>query len=352
MNFIKGLFKFLIFIAIIVGLGFLGAKKIKEARAKDASIEKAKIYPIVVSTIIPKISEVQLTLPFLAEVANDKDVKLASKIPARILYIKASGSKVKKGDVIIRLDTTDLKSSMNSIKDQMKATKIALRNLIATHKRTKELLKVQGASIEQSQKELTQIANMRAKLNSLKEKEIEINNNLSYATITSPVDGIISKTFASVGAISAPAKPLVAISSKNGFYLMVRVPTNLSINGVKFNNKFYNATPLNTTFHGLAEYKVYTGNENLISGDRVEVNVIIFKQKATLLPFDAILNRDGKSFVLEINGDRATPKEIKIIQSGEEGVAILDNLENKKIVVAKPDILLKLVSGYKLKVKE
>jgi multidrug efflux pump subunit AcrA (membrane-fusion protein) len=229
---------------------------------------------------------------------------------------------------------------------------VALANLEATHKRTLDLLKVQGASIEESQKETTMIANTQAQLNALKQKEIELKNNLSYAKIVSPVNGVISKTFASQGAISAPGKPLVAISSKNGFYLMVRVPTDLPLRGVKFNGKFYNATPLNTTYHGLAEYKVYTGNSNLVSGDRVEVSVVTFNQKATLLPFDAILNRDGKSYVLMVQGAKATAKEVHIVQSAEQGIVVSDALEGKKIVVAKPDILLKLTSGYALKVKE
>ncbi|QOP45819.1 efflux RND transporter periplasmic adaptor subunit [Sulfurimonas paralvinellae] len=344
--------KITIAVAVVAGLGVAGVKKVKEARAHDANLPKAKIYPIVVSTMTPKIAPVTLTLPYLAEVANDKDVQLASRIAARIQMIKPSGSSVKKGDVVVRLDTTTIKSSLASVQEQMQAAKIALDNLEATHKRTLDLLKVQGASIEESQKEMTMIANTQAQLNALKQKEIELKNNLSYATIVSPVNGVIAKTFASQGAISVPGKPLVAISSKNGFYLMVRVPTDLPIRGVKFHGRFYAATPLNTTFHGLAEYKVYTGNVNLVSGDRVEVDVVTFNQKATLLPFDAILNKDGKSYVLVAQGNKAKAQEVHIVQSAQQGVVVSDALEGKKIVVAKPDILLKLTSGYALKVKE
>jgi multidrug efflux pump subunit AcrA (membrane-fusion protein) len=334
--------------ALVVG----GVKAIKNARAKDAATPKAKIYPIVVKTMNPKLSQAKLTLPYLAEVANDKDVKLSSRIAARIVSIKRSGSSVKKGEVVIKLDTTSIEGSLSSVKEQYQAAEIALKNLEATHKRTLELLKVQGASIEESQKEESMIAGARANLNALNQKEIELKNNLSYATITSPVNGVIAKTFSSRGAVSAPGKPLVAISSKNGFYLMVRVPTDLSIQGVSFNAKTYPVTALGTTYHGLAEYKVYTGSSNMTSGDRVEVDVVVFNNKAILLPFDALLNRNGKSYVLVVDGKRATAQEVHIIQSAEQGVVVSDNLEGKKIVVAKPDILLKLVSGYTLKVEE
>jgi len=339
-------------VAVVAGLGIAGVKKVKEARAHDANLPQAKIYPIVVKTITPKAAPVTLTLPYLAEVANDKDVKLASRIAARIQMIRPSGSSVKKGDVIVKLDTTTIKSSLASVQEQMQAASVALKNLEATHKRTLDLLKVQGASIEESQKEATMIANTQAQLNALKQKEIELQNNLSYATIVSPVNGVIAKTFASKGGISAPGKPLVAISSKNGFYLMVRVPTELPIQGVKFENKFYNATPLNTTFHGLAEYKVYTGGAHLVSGDRVQVDVVTFNHKATLLPFDTLLNKNGTSYVLEVQGKQAVAHKVHIVQSAEQGVVVSDNLAGKKLVVAKPDILLKLTSGYALKVEE
>ncbi|WP_457746644.1 efflux RND transporter periplasmic adaptor subunit [Sulfurimonas sp.] len=337
---------------VVVAVVVVGVKKVQDARAQDANLPQGKIYPIVVSIMSPTIALRKLTLPYLAEVANDKDVKLSARIAARVQMIQPSGSSVKKGDVLVRLDTTTIKSSLLSAQEQIQAAKIALKNLEATHKRTLELLKVHGVSIEESQKETTMIANTQAQLNALKQKEIELKNNLSYATILSPVNGVIAKTFVNQGSISAPAKPLVAISSKNGFYLMVRVPTTLPIEGVEFQGNFYPATALNTTYHGLAEYKVYTGSANLISGDKVEVDVVVFNHKAILLPFDAILSRDNKSYVLIVQNNSATTQEVHIIQSAQQGVIISDNLVGKKIVVAKPDILLKLTSGHTLKVKE
>ena len=334
--------------AVVAG----GVEVIKKARAKDATTPKAKIYPIVVSSMTPKISQVKLTLPYLAEVANDKDVKLSSRIAARIVMIKPSGSHVNKGDLIVKLDTTTIESSLASLKEEIQAAIITLQNLERTHKRTLELLKVKGASIEESQKEENMIASAQASLNALRQKEIEVKNNLSYATITSPVEGVISKTFFNQGSISTPGKPLVAISSKNGFYLMVRVPTDLPIRGVQVEEKTYDVTPLGSTYNGLAEYKVYTGNTNLTSGDRVEVNVLVFDQKAILLPFDAVLNKDGRSYILVVSGNKANAEEVHIVQSAEQGVVISDNIEGKKIIVAKPDILLKLTSGYTVEVKD
>ncbi len=339
-------------IIVIVALAIGGAKAVKRAKAKEASAPKVKIYPLVVKTLSPKKEEVTLTLPYLAEVENDKDVKLSSRVSGRIISIKKSGESISRGDIIAKIDTTTIKSNLAGIQDQINATKTALNNLKKTHQRTKDLLKIQGASIEESQQEMTAIANLKAKLSSLRQQSIGLKNSLTYGEVRSPVDGVIAKTFVSAGAMSMPGKPIASISAKNGFFLLVRVPTSLQVKGLKFNGNAYIATPLGSTFQGLAEYKVYIDKNNLTSGDRVEVSVITFKDTATLLPFDATLNRDGKTFVLIVDGKKARAKEIHVLQSAQQGVVSDEDFASEKLVLAKPDILLKLVAGYSLKVQE
>jgi len=98
----------------------------------------------------PQENNIQLTLPYLALTKNDKDVLPASRISARVNWIKASGSQVRRGDVIARLDTTSIIAGIKSVKSQIAAQQTTLKNLKATHKRTLELMKVEGASIERA----------------------------------------------------------------------------------------------------------------------------------------------------------------------------------------------------------
>lgn len=345
--------KSIIWITIVVIILIAAVVIVKKAKSKDEAAPVAQSYSVVVKTMIPKITEVNLTLPYLAISKNDKDVNLASNISGRVEFVKSSGSQVKKGEIIARLDKTSIISNLASVKSQIGAISKTLENMIATHNRTLELIKVNGASIEQSQKEENMIAEIQSKKEMLIQKSKELNNKISYATIKSPVSGNISKTMVNIGDIAMPGHPIANIRAKNGFYLLIRVPNDLKISGVEVQNKHYNAIPLNSTFNGLSEYKAYTDLSGLTTNDRIEVNVEIFKGKAILLPYDAVLNRNGKSFVLLREGNRAKAKEINIIESGEQGIAISNNeLEGKEIIIEKQDILLKLLSGISLKVKE
>ncbi len=338
----------LVVVVLVIG----GALVLKKAKNRDAAAPLAKTYDVVVSTQKVKSDSVQLTLPCLAIVQNDKDVMISSKIPARVESVKPSGSKVKKDEVIVKLDNAGIQSNISSVKSQLDAVNVAIKNMTATHERTLELLKVEGASVEQSQKEESMLSEMNAKKEALNQKLNELNNMMSYANIISPVTGIISKTMVNKGDMAMPGHPIANLKSDNGFYLLVRVPTNIDVKGVEVNNSRFDAVPLNSTFNGLAEYKAYADIPNMTSGDRLEVNVELFNGTGILLPFDAVINRNGKSYVLVRKGNKANAHEVKVVESGEQGIIISNNnLQGEEIVIAKQDILLKLLTGISLKVK-
>ena len=78
----KKIITIIVTVVIAVGLIILGVKAVKKAQARDAQIPKAVVNPIVISSLVPRKTAVRLTLPYLAEVANDRDVQLSSKIAA------------------------------------------------------------------------------------------------------------------------------------------------------------------------------------------------------------------------------------------------------------------------------
>jgi biotin carboxyl carrier protein len=334
----KKIVKILIVVVIVAALAILGMKAVKAKRAREASAPVATIYPVVVKKYIPYYGKVELTLPYLATVINEEDVTLASRLSGRVEMIKKSGETVSKGDIVARVDTTELQAKIDS-------ARIALENLLKSHARTKALYRVKGASIEQLQKEESQIAALKAQITALK-------NQMAYATLRSPVSGVIAKSFETEGSIVMPGKPLVKISAQKGFSLLVRTPDSVAPKALRFMGKRYTLHPLGTTYHGLNEYKAFVDVTGLTAGDRVDVHVTIFDAKATLLPFDTLLSRDREEDVLVITQNHATAKKVHILQSGEEGVAVADDLDNDALVLAKPDILLKLLSGYRLKIKE
>ncbi|MCF6173182.1 MAG: biotin/lipoyl-binding protein [Campylobacteraceae bacterium] len=357
----KRLITYLIVIVVIAIAVIAGAKAVKKKTEAEAKTPVAVTYAIHVRSVSPKLEHSTLTLPYLALTRSNDDVKISSRVSARIKFMLNSGQVVKKGDTLVGLEDIELKNQLkslnlniNSLKSQLKSKYIALKNLMKTHERTIKLLSVKGASKEQVDKEVTNIEAIKAGIDTLKYKiqeiranKASINNMLSYTTIKSPVNGIVTR-LANVGDVAMLGKPLVAISAKSNSYLIVRLPADVHAKAVIYKGKKYPLSALNTTNNGLLEYLANI-NESLASNQTVNVDVVIFDANGYKLSADAILNRDGKSYVLDVVGSKAVPKAVKIVANGEQGVIVNGVSPKDRIVVAKQDILLKLLTGIKIK---
>jgi hypothetical protein len=211
------------------------------------------------------------------------------------------------------------------------------------------------ASIEQYENEKSKIASLKAQIeadkNSIKAliaNKNAILSNMNYTTLTSPIDGKISAKFLNKGDLAVTGKPILKISPKEGNYLFLALPKEYK--EILYKNKIYKLTPLNTTFNSLKTFKANVNDSTLINGEKVNVKVVEYKGKGLFLPFDAILSLNNKSFIFIPDGNRAKPIEVKIVASGENYVLIDKNI-TEPIIIAKPDILLKLKGGHPIKIK-
>jgi len=356
--------RWFIYSMVLLSLGVIsiaGAKVIAQKRSLEAEATPPKSYEIVVRTLSPEKGQSLLTLPFLAISKSSDNVKISSKISSRINFIIKSGEHISKGQVIVKLDDEELKNNLQaldlnieSLSSSLKAKEIALKNLEVTHLRTQNLLTIQGASKEQFDREITNIEALRSSIESIEYKVKELTSNkksiyntLSYSTIKAPIDGTVT-SMSNIGDVAMPGKPLVSISSDSNSYLLVRLPVSIKATGLRYKGDAVKLVALNTTFNGLLEYLANI-DESLAAEQKIEVSVVVYDGVGYKVPVDAILNREGKSFVLQIEGNRAVPKEVHIVAEGEEGIVIEGVDGTEHIAVAKPDILLKLLSGVGVK---
>ena len=355
--------KWLIVLVAVAALVVAGIKVIRNKKAALAKIPTAKVYAIVAPTQIARQSAIQLTVPYLAEVQSDSDVQIASKITSRVEMIVSSGTSVKRGDVIVRLDAGELLAKKKGlqlkiaeVKDQIRAKYAELKNLKRVHKHTGELLASQviprdkydteAANIESLQ---ATIAGMQNRAAALEQNIREIEDSLTYTRIKAPMDGVVSKTYVAQGGIASSGKPLLSLAGGDGKRLVVRVPDDVKPTALlmKGSDQPCPLLPLNSTFNGLDEYSCQMRTD-LAAGNRVEVRLLVFSGEGMLLPFNAVLEINGKQDVLVVQGDRASPKAVQVRAEGSEGMVVQGLDVGDEYVVAKPDILLKLLSGVSI----
>ncbi|NPA12175.1 MAG: hypothetical protein GXO62_08025 [Epsilonproteobacteria bacterium] len=348
--------KKLIFLIIAAGLVFGAYKLVKLRTAEDEKLKGATIYPIVVSSYMPKKEHLLITLPYIATAKSDKEVIINSKFAGEVLYVKKLGEKVKKGEIVAKIDNTDLKSKEKEIKNsissqesKLSSLKSILANLQKTHIRTKELYKVKMASIEELQNEenkinelKSQISAIKDMISSLKARLKSVKNSLKYTEIKSPINGVVSAKLINKGDNTFPAKPMLKISS-NADYVLLTLPQPKS--EIVYKGKIYKLTPLNSTIYGVRAYKAKI-DENILNNEKITVDVVEYNGIGTALPYDAILSIGAKDYVFKLNGE---PVEVKIIARGKDK-AVVEGVDFP-VLLAKPDLFLKIKAGHPVKVK-
>jgi hypothetical protein len=148
--------------------------------------------------------------------------------------------------------------------------------------------------------------------------------------------------------IAFMGKPILKITPKNGNYLFITLPKNHK--EIVYKNKTYPLIPLNNTFNSLKTFKAEVNDPKLLNGEKVNIKVVEYSGKGVFLPYDAILTVNGKNYVFTVNDGKTDIKEVKILAEGEKYALINQNITSP-VIVAKPDILLRIKAGYPVRME-
>ena len=106
------------------------------------------------------------------------------------LYVDYN-SVVKKGQVIAELDRTNLISELNTAKANLSSAQSSLIYQLSNYNRYKELHEKGLVSADEFESARLQYLQAKEQVNTSKESVQKAQTNLGYATITSPIDGVI-----------------------------------------------------------------------------------------------------------------------------------------------------------------
>ncbi len=361
----------MVVVVLVAAVALLKTRKAQLAHAKPAAV-----LPVVVDTVNLVKGGVVLTLPAMGLVASDLSTTLASKVSGRLLKVyKKEGDLVKKGEELAQIDSRELLAKRQSLQlksegvgfridagqENIKALELALVVAHEHHRRTDQLLQVKGASIEEFRREEAELASLSAKLSAAKNglatmaKEQEalqqnilaIKAQLSYAKITAPISGTLSKRLVMVGDLAMPGKPLFRIAANGGLYLNISLPDSVQPQEIIFQGKRIPLAAKNqASATGLVQYLAQLPEQSgVVEGQFVTIQVVIYDAPDVLVPMDGILSINGKSFVFTYGDNQAEKIPVTIKARGSEGVVVATDLAGRRIIVAKPDILLRVSTG-------
>lgn len=141
-------------------------------------------------------------------------VDISAQVSARIVALPyREGTRIKKGDVLVRLDAVDLSAALDSAKARhaseqarLEGVRASMENADREMRRRKELLDTKDISQEEFDSARTAFDQLKSQYEqTLREIDIAVANikraekDLGNTTIQSPIDGVITKLDAEVG---------------------------------------------------------------------------------------------------------------------------------------------------------
>ncbi|MGZ8160870.1 MAG: efflux RND transporter periplasmic adaptor subunit [Methylobacter sp.] len=153
-------------------------------------------------------------------------VNISPKMTARIIDIKVNaGDKIKKGDIIAKLDERDIHAQENQALAAVAAANAQANRANADAQRTKTLYSKEAATRENLDAVVAQEKSAQAAVSQAMSAVNEIRTHLDDTVLRAPFEGIVVKRLKEPGDMGLPGVPVVTIQTPKGLRLEADVPT-------------------------------------------------------------------------------------------------------------------------------
>lgn len=188
----KKLLKFIIVLAVLAGIGY-GVKTFVLDKGTEAKVATLTTAAVTKATITTSISATGSLEPV-------DQVEVGTQVSGDISKIYVDfNSKVKKGQVIAELDKSKLKATLTQAEIAYKSAENDFKYKESSYNRTKKLAESNSASAVDLESAEYSMNAAKFTVEQRKNEVAQARLNLSYATIKSPINGVVLKRAVDVG---------------------------------------------------------------------------------------------------------------------------------------------------------
>jgi len=178
------------------------------------------------NTAIVEKKQIDDILAWPGTVKSRTVANIAPKMTARIIEIKVhAGDKVKKGDLIARLDERDVKAQENAALAALVGANAQANRAKADEQRTRSLYSKEAATRENFDAVVASAKEAQAGANQAASAVTEIRSHLADTLLLAPFDGVVVKRHQEPGDMGLPGVPVVTLQTPQGLRLEADVPS-------------------------------------------------------------------------------------------------------------------------------
>ena len=353
----KKIIIFLIVIAAVVLIGIKGKGLLDQRTNEVENIPLPLTEVITIRTVTPRTGTLENKVSLLAQVLPQKSIKLSTKLAGYIKEVTVEESQpVKKGDLLIRIDDTEMLSSITSLASALATQKSDLALAENIHARNQKLYDIGGLPKERLELSALSLQAKHSTIENTEQKILQLKHQLSYLQIVAPFDGIVDALLLHQGDLAATGKPIMSISTLEKKLLLTYAPDKAAT--IKPEQRVFlqgkeigHIKSLYTTAkNGLlaAEVTLTTPITSPL-GSSITVGILTQSYQGCMVPTDTLIHKADGTYLMRYSENSFTAQKVTL-QAEQSGSAIISPCPTEPIARATETILTSLPAYTHIKV--
>jgi RND family efflux transporter MFP subunit len=305
---------------------------------------------------------------FAGEVKPRHEADLGFRIAGKVIVRSVDiGAHVRKGDVLARIDPSDVGLQAEAAKAAVAAARTELAFAQAEYDRYQGLFAQKFVSASALDQKKNAFETARAKLAQADAQLAVSRNQTAYATLVADRDGVVTTVSVEPGQVVAAGQTVIKLAGEDEREVAIAVPENrlaelksapsLAVALWAHPGRLYRAKVREIAPAVDATTRTFAVRVSVIDADSslawgMTANVVVPTQAAAdtvLLPLTAIYRDDDRPavWVYETQTQQVALRPITVAQYREDGVLVRDGLREGELVVAAG--VHKLTEGQKVR---
>lgn len=256
--------------------------------------------------------------PITGSIQPQRRADLRSEVSSVVVQVfKDNGDVVRKGDLLVRLDETAIRDSLNSADEAARAAGQSFEQAERQFQRLKTLRESGMASTQQLEDAEIRRNNAQSDLAAAKARAAQARQQLQYTRVTAPFDGVVSDRKVSAGDTAQVGKELLKVQDPSSMRfeglisadavagVKIGQPVHFRVSGFKdqeFLGAIKRISPSANASTRQVEVLVdFTdGQQPHLSGLYAEGNIETGNQQALTLPANVLVQEGDKAFAWRV----------------------------------------------------
>jgi Multidrug resistance efflux pump len=160
------------------------------------------------------------SISFVGSTQPEQQSVISSKVSGRIVKLFVDiGFRVKKGQVLAKIDDTDYKNNLERARAELERIKAQLELAKINYERAENLIKTKSIAQAEYDNAKSNYQSLLAAYETAKKNLEKAEIDLNETNIVAPYDGIVVEKRADIGSFVGPQSPIFVIQSSKTFFL-------------------------------------------------------------------------------------------------------------------------------------